>query len=52
MEVHGVLSHLMDKICLVEKQNKKILGHLKHLQRNGEELDYNLDIERKEKRTL
>ena len=37
MEIHGVLSHLVAKICRVEKQNKQILVHLVRLCRKGEE---------------
>ena len=29
--MHGVLSHLVEKICRVEKQNMKIIQHLEHL---------------------
>ena len=37
MEIHGVLSHLVAKICRIEKQNKQILVHLVRLRRKGEE---------------
>ena len=42
----------MDNISRIEKQNRKILGHLKQLQRNEEEKkdNLNLNIERKEKK--
>ena len=40
----------MDNISRIEKQNRKILGHLKQLQKKEEEKKENLNIERKEKK--
>ena len=37
MEVRVLLSHLLAKVLLVEKQNKQILGQIAKLQRKGEE---------------
>ena len=48
--MHGVLSHLVEKICLLEKQNMEILGHLKHLPRNDKEMEENKDNKKEQKR--
>ena len=39
MEIHGVLSHLMVKMCLVEKQNKQIMMQLSQTSKVEEELN-------------
>ena len=52
MEIHGVISHLVAKTFLVEKQNKQILAQLARLNRKGEENieDNGEHKEREEKR--
>ena len=37
VKVHGILSHLVDNIGRVEKQNLEIICQLEHLQRQGKD---------------
>jgi hypothetical protein len=48
MEVHGVLSHLAAKMCLVEKQNKQILRQLTRYNRKEEEQVEERNVKHKE----
>ena len=41
--MHGILSHLVDKISHVEKQNIEIIRQLEHFQRQGKDTGKNED---------